>query len=121
LFTHVLTNVTLFLMSWALVQDPDNFFSTHLYAFATISPHTQFLGGVYLASHGIVKLFLMIAILRNKAWAYPASIAVMVLFMLYEAVHFVQTYSIPTAFLFGFDGIMVFLIWHEYKLLRKKV
>ncbi len=118
LYTHVVTNTITFLLNWAVVQDPDNFFLGHLHSFTTLSPSAQFLGGVYLASHGLVKLFLMIALLRGKVWAYPASIAVIGLLMVDEVVRFIQTLSVPTLLLFIFDAIILILIWHEYRLVR---
>jgi uncharacterized membrane protein len=33
---------------------------------------TQNFDVFYLLSHGIVKLFLVAALLKNKLWAYPA-------------------------------------------------
>lgn len=119
MYTHVVSNVLTFLLDWALVQDPDNFFFGHLQSFASLSPRTLFLGGAYLASHGFVKCVLMVALLRNKVWAYPASIAVLVLFMLYELVRFIQTFSVPTLLLLFFDALIVWLIYHEYTLMRR--
>lgn len=120
MFTNVVTSIVFFLMRWSLVDDPDNYFISHLHSLATLSAHAQFLGGVYLLSHGIVKLFLMIAVLLNKVWAYPASIGVLALFMIYEIVRYVQTFSVPTGLLFLFDGIIVILLAHEYLLMRKQ-
>lgn len=120
MYSNVVAHTIETLMSWALVQDPDNFFLSHLYAFATLSPRAQFLGGVYLASHGAVKFVLMIALLRNKPWAYPASIAVLILFMVYEVARFIQTHSTPTLLLFIFDAVIVWLIYHEYKIFKSR-
>jgi len=120
MYSDIVTATITTLMGWALLQDPDNFFLNHLHALTTLSPRAQFLGGLYLASHGAVKFVLMIALLRNKAWAYPASIAVLMLFMIYEVVRFAQTHSLPTLFLFFFDAIIVWLIYHEYKLTKRR-
>ena len=119
LFTHVVTNTILAFINYALVQDPDNFFSTHLSALANLSPQAQFFGALYLLAHGIVKIFLVVGLLRNKSWAYPASISVLSLFMFYELVRTVQTGSIPLLLLSLFDGAVVFLIWHEYNRIQK--
>ena len=118
MYTHVVTNTILNLMNNALIEDPDNFFATHFYRYAELSPHAQFFGGLYLLSHGAVKIFLVGGLMLNKIWAYPASIAVLSLFMLYEAVRFIETHSIPMLLLTIFDGALVFLIWHEYRRVR---
>ncbi|MBI5003859.1 DUF2127 domain-containing protein [Candidatus Kaiserbacteria bacterium] len=120
LYTHVVTNVILSLMDKALVEDPDNFFATHLYQYADPSPQAQFYGGLYLLSHGVVKVLLVGGLLRKKIWAYPASIAVLALFMVYQLIRFIETHSIAMLLLTLFDGALVYLIWHEYRRVRDK-
>lgn len=51
-------------------------------------------------------------------WAYPALIAVLALFMFYQAVRFIETYSIAMFLLSVFDAALVWLIWHEYHRVR---
>ena len=41
-------------------------------------------GAVYLLTHGLVKVVLVVALLLNKLWAYPAMIAVLLLFIGYQ-------------------------------------
>ena len=119
LFTHVVTNTIIAFINYALVQDPDNFFSTHLSALANLTPQAQFFGALYLLAHGIVKIFLVVGLLRKRAWAYPASITVLSLFMFYELVRTIQTNSIAILLLTIFDGVVVWLIWHEYSRIQK--
>ena len=45
---------------------------------AAFGPH------LYLLSHGVVKLFLIAGLLRNRLWAYPVSLVVMGLFIAYR-------------------------------------
>jgi uncharacterized membrane protein len=118
LYTNVVTDVILTLLDNALIQDPDNFFATHLYRYADLSPHAQFFGALYLLSHGVVKLFLVAGLLSHKIWAYPASIGVLVLFMFYQAIRFFETYSVAMLLLTIFDAVLVWLIWHEYRRIR---
>lgn len=118
LYTNVVTHVILTLLDNALIQDPDNFFATHLYRYADISPHAQFFGGLYLLSHGVVKVLLVAGLLRGKIWAYPASIVVLALFMFYQAIRFFETHSIAMLLLTIFDAALVWLIWHEYRHIR---
>jgi len=118
LYTDVVRNVVLTLLDNALIEDPDNFFATHLYRFADITPHAQFFGALYLLSHGVVKALLVAGLLRKKMWAYPASIAVLALFMFYQIVRFIETHSIPMFLLTVFDAALVWLIWHEYRHVR---
>ncbi len=66
----------------ALAQDPGDFIATHLQAWAqTFSIQTQHFYAFYLLSHGLVKLALVIGLLREKLWAYPASLVVLAAFI----------------------------------------
>ena len=114
MFTNVINSVVLALISNELIDDPDNFFATHLRAFATQSHHAQLFGGLYLVAHGTVKAVLSFGLWRNYAWAYPAAIAFLGLFLLYQLIHVAQTGSIPLSILTIFDLAMLWLVWHEY-------
>ena len=41
-------------------------------------------GGLYLLSHGVVKIVLATALLRNKLWAYPWMIGFLGVFVIYQ-------------------------------------
>jgi len=70
-------------------------------------------------SHGIVKLALVAGLLANRLWAYPASLAVMSLFIVYQLYRFSFTHSAGLIVLSLFDGVVMVLIWHEYRLMRR--
>jgi len=114
LFTNVVGLVQT-LIAAELIEDPDNFFATHLRALANPSHQAQIFGGLYLLSHGVIKGVLVIGLLRNKFWAYPASLAVLSLFIVYEVVRFFQTHYLPLLLLVVFDLVIVWLVWHEYR------
>lgn len=103
-----------------LVEDPKDFVATHLLAMAHgFSLSTKNFYAFYLFSHGVVKLALVIGLLRNKLWAYPASLIVLALFMIYQVYRFYYTRSFGLVILTGFDLIVMILIWHEYGLMRR--
>lgn len=120
LSTHVVANTIRLLLDNALIEDPDNFFATHLYHYADLSSQAQFFGGLYLLSHGAIKVLLVGGLFANKLWAYPAAMAVLSLFMVYQIVRFIETQSIPMLVLTIFDAVLVWLIWHEYQRVRPK-
>src|SRR5581483_3840597 len=43
---------------------------------ADLSISGRVFGGVFLLSHGLIKLFLIIALFKRKLWAYPTAMAV---------------------------------------------
>jgi uncharacterized membrane protein len=51
----------------------------------------------YLLSHGLVKVLLVAGLLREKLWAYPASLIVLSAFIAYQTYRYSSTHSItPT-------------------------
>ena len=70
---------------------------------------------LYLLSHGSVKLVLIVALFRNKLWAYPATIATLSAFVGYQMYRFALTHSLAMIFLTVFDLVVIFLTWMEYQ------
>jgi uncharacterized membrane protein len=101
------------------IEDPNDFVATHLLSMAqSFSVATKDFYVFYLFSHGIVKLFLVAGLLRNKLWAYPASLVVLGLFIAYQIYRYTYTASFGLVVLTVFDLFVMVLIWHEYRLVR---
>ena len=116
LFSTGLNDVLLALIKNELIDDPNDFFARHANQFSHyLSPEFQWYGALYLLSHGVVKIVLVWGLLRRKLWAYPASLAVLSLFILYQVIKIAQNHSIPLGLLTLFDLVLIWLIWHEYK------
>jgi uncharacterized membrane protein len=117
--TTSIVNLTIWLTQDEFVEDPNDFVATHLLRMAQdFSVTTKNFYVFYLLSHGIVKLFLVAALLKNKLWAYPASLVVLGLFIAYQVYRFTYIGSIGLVVLTVFDLFVMFLIWHEYQLIR---
>lgn len=116
LFSVGFTDALVFLAQNELIEDPTDFFATHVNSFAThLSAGAQFFAAFYLLSHGLIKVFLVWGLLRGRLWAYPAAIAFFVLFVVYQIARFARTYSLLLLLLTLFDLIVIFLTWHEYR------
>lgn len=103
-----------------LIDDPNDFVATHLLSLAqALTVSTQHFYAFYLLSHGLVKVLLVIGLLRNKLWAYPASLIVLGLFIVYQLYRFSYTHGIGLIILTVFDVFVIALIWHEYRLVRR--
>jgi len=103
-----------------LFEDPKDFLATHLLAWAQgFSVETKHFYAFYLLSHGLVKLFLVAGLLRNKLWAYPVSLVVMGLFIAYQLYRYSYTHGWGLIALSVFDIIVIWLIWHEYRVVRR--
>ena len=62
---------------------------------------------------------LVIGLLKNKLWAYPASLIALGLFVLYQLYRFSYTHGAGLIVLTVFDLLVMSLIWHEYRLVRR--
>ena len=103
-----------------LIEDPNDFVATHLLSLAqNFTVSSQHFYAFYLLSHGLIKVFLVIGLLRNKLWAYPLSLVVLGLFIVYQFYRYSYTHGIGLIVLTVFDVIVMALIWHEYRLVRR--
>jgi uncharacterized membrane protein len=103
-----------------LREDPNDFIANHLQSMAhAFTVSTQHFYAFYLLSHGLVKVFLVAGLLRNKPWAYPASLVVLGLFVVYQLYRFSYTHGIGLLVLTFFDVVVIALIWQEYRVHRR--
>jgi uncharacterized membrane protein len=103
-----------------LIEDKNDWIATHLLEFArtfSVAEHNFY--AIYLLSHGLIKTVLVIGLLREKLWAYPASFAVFGAFIVYQLYRYSFTGDIGLILLSIFDAFVIFLAVHEYRLLRK--
>jgi uncharacterized membrane protein len=117
--TNTIKNFVDMLTQEELIENPNDFIATHLLAAAqNFSVETKNFYAFYLFSHGIVKLLLVIGLLRNKLWSYPASLIILGLFIVYQLYRFSYTHGAGLVALTVFDIFVMGLIWHEYRLMR---
>ncbi|MFO1142343.1 MAG: DUF2127 domain-containing protein [Amaricoccus sp.] len=99
-----------------LGEDPKDWVATTLLHWAQgFSIATQHFYAIYLLSHGLVKLVLVAGLLRSARWAYPASLVVMTLFVLYQLYRFSFTHDPGLILLTAFDLFVIALIWREWR------
>ena len=103
-----------------LIEDRGEFIASHLLAWAqAFSVQSQHFYAFYLLGHGAVKLALVVGLLMGRLWAYPASLVVLTLFVLYQLYRYSYTHSVGLSVLTIFDLVVIALIWHEYQLIRR--
>lgn len=114
-----LLRVARFLTLGELTEDPRDFVATHLLAAARhLTANALLFGALYLLAHGLVKLGLVAALLRRRRWAYPAAIAVFLLFLAYQAYRYTYAPSAPLLAVSALDVGVIALTWVEYRRLR---
>jgi uncharacterized membrane protein len=103
-----------------LTEDPHDLIARYLlHTTAHLHHGTTLFGAIYLLSHGIAKIVLVALVLREKLWAYPWLIGLLLAFIAYQlyqitAVHF----SVGLTLLTIFDSFLVWLTWREYRAKR---
>ncbi len=99
-----------------LSEDPKDLIAHYLINNSnSFSTNSQHFIALYLLSHGIIKLFLIIGLFRKKLWAYPASIIVFSLFIIYQLYRYYFTHSIWLLLFTIFDVVIIWLTLHEYR------
>lgn len=71
-------------------------------------------GASYLLAHGVVKVVLVGALLRNKLWAYPLMIAVLIGFLVFQGYQLAHRPSAGLVVLSLFDVVVLVLTWREF-------
>lgn len=102
-----------------LANDPNDLVANFLLHTANqLSISSDLFAAFYLLSHGIIKIILVIALLKNKLWAYPWSLVVLGIFIAYQLYRFTDTHSVFLILLTVFDLAVMYLIWREYKIIK---
>lgn len=103
-----------------LTEDPRDFIATHLLSAAQhLSGATQSFYAFYLVSHGLIKVVLVAGLLREKLIAYPLSLIALAGFVAYQLYRYSYTHAFGLILLTIFDLIVLVLVWHEWRLLRR--
>ena len=102
-----------------LAQDPHDFIARHiLHSAGRLNHGSTLFAAIYLLSHGLAKVVLVVALLRNQLWAYPATIALLGAFIAYQLYRLSHRVTVGLTLLTIFDTFVVWLTWREYKVKR---
>jgi len=98
-----------------LSEDPHDFLATHLlHAAGSLTGSSLQFGAAYLLLHGVVKIVLVAALLKDKIWAYPWMLAFLLVFIVYQTYRMTFAFSIGLLGLTVFDLVVVWLTYREY-------
>ena len=102
-----------------LAKDPSDFVATHIlhYGQSLAHGHNGF-AIAFLLTHGIVKIALVVALLRNKLWAYPWALVILTLFLVYQVYTFVLNPGFGLGFLSLVDVAIILLVWREWRVVK---
>lgn len=85
------------------------------HAAESISVDSKRYASIYLISHGLVKIFLVYFLWREKLWAFPAAIAFITAFIGYQLYRYSHTHSIALLIFASIDVAVTWFIWREYR------
>ena len=66
--------------------------------------------------HGGAKLVLVVLVLRDKLWAYPWMIGLLLAFIVYQIYRFTYRPGPGLVILSLFDAFVAWLTWREYRI-----
>jgi len=119
---HAIEHVVRVLTAHELSEDPHDLVARYLlHTAAHLTKGATLFGAIYLLSHGVAKIVLVALVLKDKLWAYPWLIALLLAFIGYQlyqiiAVHFSAGLTALTVF----DAALVWLTWREYRSKRAR-
>lgn len=103
-----------------LREDPGDILANYLrHAVLGFSVSSRHFTAVYLLTHGVIKLWLVVGLLRIRLWYYPTALVVFSLFVVYQIYRFSYTHSLMLLFITAVDLVVIGLTWHEYRYLRR--
>jgi uncharacterized membrane protein len=104
-----------------LVEDPTDFIANSLLtAVGNLSSSLKLFIAIYLISHGIIKLALIISLWKEKRWAYPIAMVVFSWFIIYQSYRYLIHPSLVLLFLNDLDLAVIILTLLEWRRLRYK-
>lgn len=117
---QAISGIAVLLTRGELLEDPNDRVANYILHLAqNLSIADQSFAGFYLLTHGIVKLFLVSAVMLGKRWAYPLFMAALVLLIVYQSYQLTLGLSATLIFLTVLDLAVLGLTWHEYRLVMR--
>jgi uncharacterized membrane protein len=108
-----------YLTQHELSEDPHDFFVHHLLHLTGNLHNTQTFGAVYLLTHGLVKIVIVVGLLRREHWAYYVAFVFLGGFVIYQVYRLTYAPSIGLALLTVFDLFIIWLTWRDFRRMRR--
>jgi uncharacterized membrane protein len=109
----------LLLTQHELSEDPNDLIATNLVKIAhNFSFQSTGFAIFFLLSHGIIKIYFVIFLLKKRLWAYPTFIALLSIFIIYQVYRISSSHSLFLSLLTILDLIIVWLTFDEYRKLK---
>lgn len=102
-----------------LAEDPNSFIAGHVLSYAhELAGRDKGFATLFLLSHGLIKVILVVGLLRSLPWAYPFAFVALGSFTIYQVWLIVHHFTIGMTLLTLFDLFIIWLTWREYQKLK---
>lgn len=113
--------VITYLVHDEIQEDPHDVIANYfLHLAQTFGGSSQSFAALYLLIHGVINALIVIALWKEKLWAYPLSFAALGAFIVYQLYLLTFGYSLWLVLFTILDIVIIFLVWHEYGVLKKR-
>ena len=110
-----------FLAGEEISEDSKDLISNFLLKTAgELSVSSQHFIAIYLLSHGIIKLFVILSLIKRRRFAYPTAIIVFSLFIIYQLHRYTFTHSPWLLVISALDFIVILLTMSEYRYIKSR-
>jgi uncharacterized membrane protein len=111
---HSLDTLVRWLLAHELSESHDWVAGAAEHLLNSLSLDTKLFASIYLIGHGLVKIFLVHALWREKLWAFSVALWFIALFVVYQVYRFTHTHSIALLIFALLDVCVAWFIWREY-------
>jgi uncharacterized membrane protein len=118
---RTVNQLVLWLTASEIEDDPNDWLANTLIdAAEKLSMGTKLYASLYLLAHGVVKIFLVYSLWREKRWAFPVGLALIGALVCYSIYRFTHTHSVALLVFATIDLIIMWFIWREYLVRRPR-
>lgn len=104
------------LMSRELIEDPNDNFVKFVGALLGRVPFDiSYFLAFYMIFWGVIDVVLSLSVLKEKKWAFPLTMVLIGLFVVYELYRFSYTHSFLLAMVICIDFILIWVIGKKYR------
>lgn len=93
----------------------DRIIDVLMHSLLRTAEHSMKLVAIYILVHGLLNIFLVVQLRRDRHWAYPVTIAIMSLLGVYQLYRISLYHSPLLVIATTLDVIFIVLAWHEYR------
>jgi uncharacterized membrane protein len=104
---------------YQLIQNPNNLFAKLAEKGVEVANESQLWAGLFLLSHGLVKVLIVVGMVLKKLWAYRIGLVVFAGLVIYQICDVLKTHSLGLLALTVLDFIFILLGWREYRQLKR--